>query len=95
MTPEEYASLLQQHVELLVQIRNLWIALVVAGFIGLIFIGLMMFAAAWSVANVNKQTTILFSTYIQNETRKREELEAKFVLLIDALLGRIGRQGNV
>jgi hypothetical protein len=91
MDEAQVAEIMRQHIEILVQIKGIWIALVIGAILALAFLGLMMYAAAWSVTKVNEQTAKLILT----ETRERKELEAKFTLLIDALIGRIGRRGDI
>lgn len=78
LTETDYSELLQQHTELLIQIDKVWIALVASAFVGLMFILLMMFAAAWSVRTVNKRQS--------NSEEQIREINSKFTLLIDILL---------
>lgn len=81
MTDDQYAAILTQHLSLLEQIHTLWVVLIVLVGVGLVALLLMFFAAAWSVTKVNERTDA-----------RHKELEAKFMLLIDALLGRIANE---
>jgi len=84
---EYLRTLIEQHTQLMVQVNNLWIALVVTGLIDILFISIMLFTAAWSVRTVNKR---------QNKTEELVlELTGKFNLLIDILLEEARqRKGN-
>lgn len=72
-------ELIRQHLELLDQIRNVYTALAIIAFLGLLFLVVVCGLAVWSVQMVN---------------RRQSALEGKFTLLIDVLLEQ-ARQRNV
>ena len=76
MSEADAATLLQQHSQLMAEVTNVYLALAVCAFIGVIFLAAMIGAAVWSVRMVNN---------------RQRELEAKFTLLIDVLLERARR----
>lgn len=91
MTDADISEMLRQHAQILDTLTNLWTAEVLMLWGGLMFIALMLFAAAWSVRSVNRR---------QDQTERRwearqEQLEQKWVQLVDLLIHNVKEHGTV